>query len=164
VEVVAGKPSRRTFTYGIAAAAATLAAVFVGLEWPRNAVMAAVRFEVRLAEDSPGLELDRVTLPDSGERIYLHRPAVLTNADIASAESVRDASGSFGVVVRFTRDGAGKLLQATRRNIGRRLAILLDGQVVIAPSVRSPISTSAVISGGYTKAEADGIAAGIVGR
>jgi hypothetical protein len=157
-------PSRRVFTYGVAAAAATAAAVIAGLEWPRDAVLAAIRFEVRLAEAGPGLELDAAIVHDSGERIYLHRQAVLTNGDIASAEPVQDASGSFSVVVSLTRDGAAKLAQTTRQNLGRRLAILVDGQVVLAPTVRSPIRASAVISGSYTKAEADRIAAGIIGR
>jgi len=158
------EPSRRVFTYGVAAAAATVVAVIVGLEWPRDVVIAAVRFEVRLAEEGPGLELDPATVRDSDERIYLHRQAVLTNGDIASAETTPDAIGSFNVVVTLTRDGAARLSQISRQNIGRRLAIVLDGRVVIAPTLRSPISTSAVISGGYTKAEADRIAAGIIGR
>jgi len=158
------RPSRRAFTYGVAAAAATAAAVIVGLEWPRDVVIAAVRFEVRLAEEAPGLELDPATVRDTGERIYLHRQAVLTNGDIASAETTADDGGFFSVVVRFTSDGAAKLSGISRQNIGRRLAIVLDGQVALAPVVRSPISTSAVISGGYAKAEADRIAAGILGR
>jgi preprotein translocase subunit SecD len=127
-------------------------------------VIAAVRFEVRLAEDSPGLELDQATVRGTGERVYLHRQAVLTNGDIASAEPVQDVNGSFSVTVRFTREGATKLLRTTSQNVGRRLAIMLDGEVAIAPTVRSPIGTSAVISGSYSRVEADRIAAGIVGR
>jgi hypothetical protein len=158
------RTSRRTFTYGLAAAAAAVVAIVVGLEWPRSPLIAAVRFEVRLAEEAPGLELESTTVSDSQERVYLHRQAILTNGDIASAETVQDPSGSASILVKFTRDGAAKLLQATRLNAGRRLALLLDGQVVIAPVIRSPIGTSAVISGRYNFADADRIAAGIVGR
>jgi len=157
-------PSRRNFIYGFAGAAATLVLIVVGSERSRIGLVAAVRFEVRLAEDAPGLELDQATVNSSGERVYLHRQAIVTNSEIGSAEAIPDANGSFDVLVTFTRGGAAKLLQATAQGVGRRLAILLDGQVVIAPTVRSPISTSAVISGGYTRMEADRIAAGIVGR
>jgi SecD-like export protein len=156
--------SRRSFMYGFAAAAATVVAVIVGLEWPRVIAVAAVRLEVRLAEEGPGLELEPATVRASGERIYLHRQAVIVNGDIAAAETVQEADATFGVVVRLTREGAAKLLQTTRQNVGRRLAIVLDGDVVVVLTVRSPISSSAVISGGYTKAEADRIATGIVGR
>jgi len=163
-ETAAGRPSRRAFTYAVAAAAATLVAVVFGSTWPRGGVVAAVRFEVRLAEAAPGLELEPVIVQGSGERIYLHRAAILTNGDIATAEPAQDASGSFGVVVRLTAQGAAKMRQATTQNLGRRLAILLDGRVVVAPTVRSAIGTSAVISGGYSRVEAERIAAGIVGR
>jgi preprotein translocase subunit SecD len=54
--------------------------------------------------------------------------------------------------------------QATANHIGRPLAILIDGEVITAPVVRGPISTSALISGDYTRAEADRIVNGIVIR
>jgi len=41
------------------------------------------------------------------------------------------------------------------------MAILLDGQVVIAPVVRSPIGDSAVVTGHFTKTEAQRIVDGI---
>jgi preprotein translocase subunit SecD len=88
----------------------------------------------------------------------------VTNGDLVSAQSVENADGSFDVVVTFTRDGAAKLLRATRTHVGRPLAILLDGQVALAPIVRSPISASARITGNYTRSEAARIASGIIGR
>ena len=54
--------------------------------------------------------------------------------------------------------------QATAEHIGRPVAILIDGTVVMAPIVRSPIGDSAVISGQFTREEAERIAAGIDGR
>jgi len=44
------------------------------------------------------------------------------------------------------------------------IAILIDGDVVSAPTLRDPISTSAVIDGHYTREEAERIVAGIRGR
>jgi len=41
------------------------------------------------------------------------------------------------------------------------VAILIDGSVVMAPVVRAPIGDSAVISGKYTRAEAERIADGM---
>ncbi|HEY7173114.1 MAG TPA: hypothetical protein VH417_19820 [Vicinamibacterales bacterium] len=160
----AARTSRRAFTYGFSVAAAGIVAIVAGLEWPRAPLMAAVRFEIRLAEEAPGLELEPATVRESGERVYLHRQTILTNGDIVSAETVQDPSGSASVVVKFARDGSARLLQITRLNAGRRLAILLDGHAVIAPVIRSPIGTSAVIGGGLSRAEADRIAAGILGR
>ena len=56
------------------------------------------------------------------------------------------------------------MFNATQGHIGKPIAILVDGQVVTAPTVRAAISTTGVISGDFTKAEADRIAAGILGR
>ena len=44
------------------------------------------------------------------------------------------------------------------------LPILIDGKVVMAPTLRVAISTLAVITGDYTRAEADRIANGMIGR
>ena len=52
---------------------------------------------------------------------------------------------------------------ATQGHIGQPLAILLDGDVALAPVVRAPITT-AVMSGGFTRAEAERIASGLLGR
>ena len=41
------------------------------------------------------------------------------------------------------------------------MAILIDGEVVMAPTVRVPIGASAVISGDFSKAEAERIINGI---
>ena len=74
------------------------------------------------------------------------------------------AASTFSVTVTFNADGAAKMFRATQSHIGRPLAMLVDGEVVIAPVVRSPITTSAIISGNYTRAEAERIVAGILGR
>jgi len=51
----------------------------------------------------------------------------------------------------FTEEGKKKFADITRENIGRRLAILLDGQILIAPNINSEIpSGEAYITGGFT--------------
>ena len=54
-----------------------------------------------------------------------------------------------------------KMRQATANHVGRPMAILIDGVVVMAPVLRVRISTSAVISGDLTQAEAERIVNGI---
>ena len=50
---------------------------------------------------------------------------------------------------------------ATANHIGKHVAILLDGQVVMAPVIRSPIGAAAEITGNYTKSQAERIVRGI---
>jgi hypothetical protein len=129
-----------------------------------TAVLAAVRFEVRLAEDRPIPGLIVGQAADSSRVIYLHPEIVVSNEDIAQAWVVPDGADRFGVSVQFLPSGAERMRQATATHVGRPMAILIDGSVVMAPVVRSPISDSAVITGHFTQAEAQRIADGIATR
>jgi preprotein translocase subunit SecD len=159
------KPSSRRRV--LIAAAITIAGVAAGAGyWARGAVdvVAAVRFEARLAEENPGDGLREVVVSGS-RKIYLHEDAVVTNSDIAGARLVAgDAPTSFSVAVTFTAGGAQKMSRASASHVGKPLAILLDGEVVMAPVIRSPMSSSAVITGTFTRAEAERIVAGIIGK
>jgi preprotein translocase subunit SecD len=68
------------------------------------------------------------------------------------------------VAITFNDAGASRMTIATAGHVGRPLAILIDGEVVMAPVLRSPITASAVISGDFMRAEAERIVSGIVGR
>ena len=164
--LVEQSPRRRVMIATVAAL--TLIGIAAGTRyWSSVAVdvVAAVRFEVRLAEENSADGLREAAVPGTSRRIYLHQETVVTNSDIAQAQVTRgDGASSFGVALTFTADGAAKMSRASRNHIGRPLAILIDGEVVIAPVIRSPITTSAVISGNYTKAEAERLVAGIIAR
>jgi hypothetical protein len=124
-------------------------------------LLAAVRFEVRLAEDKPAPGLVVAQVGDSARLIYLHPEIVVTNDDIAQSWVFQDVGPSFGVAVTFLPSGAERMQQATTAHIGRPLAILIDGQVVSVPTIRAPVSDSAVLNGIFTQAEAKRIADGI---
>jgi preprotein translocase subunit SecD len=102
---------------------------------------------------------------DSARVIYLHPEVVVSNEDIAQSWVVQDGPEQFGVSVQFLPAGAERMKQATATHVGRPMAILIDGAVVMAPVVRSPITgDSAVITGKFTQAEAERIADGIATR
>ncbi|MGE0406926.1 MAG: hypothetical protein AB7O65_11555, partial [Candidatus Korobacteraceae bacterium] len=63
--------------------------------------------------------------------------------------------------VQFLPQGADRIKEATDKHINRPIAILLDGAVVMAPTVRTSITDSAIISGNFTQGEAQRIADGI---
>ena len=163
---VAGEMPRRAFGKAAFAAVAVTAIAGGGLYWSRASVdvLAAVRFEVRLAEDafSPGLQ--EVVVSGAGRKIYLHRETVVTNSDIASARLVDGNGSTYGVSITLRPDGAARMRRATEGHVDRPVAILIDGTVVMAPTVRSPIGAEASISGDFSKAEAERIVSGIIGR
>lgn len=127
-----------------------------------SVVQGAVRFEVRLAETKPGPGLREAKLSGSDQSVYLHSEVVVDNSDIAMARVIQPAGSSqYAVDIKFNASGAEKMPAATRSHLGKLAAILLDGRVVMAPVIRSPISESAIISGNFTKAQAERIVSGI---
>jgi preprotein translocase subunit SecD len=95
--------------------------------------------------------------------VYLHPEVVVTNDDIAFSSVIpgNTPSEQFWIDVRLNAAGAAKMRQATMNHLGRPVAILIDGEVVSAPTVKSPIGAAAVISCDCTRAEAERIAQGM---
>ncbi len=76
----------------------------------------------------------------------------LSGADIEQTNVSFDSSnGKPQVQLKFTSKGAKKFADITQKLIGKRLAIILDNQLIEAPSVNQAILTGdAVITGGFT--------------
>ncbi len=91
--------------------------------------------------------------------LLLKKAPVLTGKDLASAQSTFDANMFPIVTLKFNKEGAKKFAQVTTKNVGKRLAIVLDGVVKSAPVIREPIlSGDAQITGDFTVQEAQDLA------
>ena len=85
---------------------------------------------------------------------------------IVSGENLTDAQPGFDrqtnqsiVSFKFDSVGAKKFANATKDNVGRPLAIILDNEIISSPVIREPILTgSGQISGGFTVEEANQLA------
>ena len=79
------------------------------------------------------------------------KQAVLKGSDLKWAGPGLDQYGNPVVDIEFTADGAKIFASVTANNVGRPLAILLDGKVISAPNVREPIAGGrAQISGDFS--------------
>ena len=116
--------------------------------------------EVRMAETEPARGLIQATVSNSDRKIYLHDVPVITNHDVMQARVVQ-ADGRFNVAITLFSEGAVKMAKATAAHIGKPLAIIIDGEVVAALTVRSAISDQALITGDFTRAQAEKIATGL---
>ena len=85
---------------------------------------------------------------------------VLTGTDLKDAQaSTNPQSGQNVVNLEFSDEGAQKFADLTMKNVGRTIAILLDGEVLTAPNVREPIlGGRAEITGQKTLEEAQNLA------
>lgn len=83
---------------------------------------------------------------------------------LVSGENLVDAQPSFQqnepvVSFRFDSIGGRRFGDATTQNVGKRLAIVLDNQVISAPVIREPIlGGNGIISGNFTVAGAQDLA------
>ena len=118
------------------------------------------RMEIRLAESAftPGLR--EVVVSGTNEQIYLHPTTLATWSDVTVARIVNQGGRVVmqrnrvlmqdqraAVAVTFNSAAAARIQSATAAHIGRPLAILIDGRVVSAPTVKAPIGDSAVLTG-----------------
>ncbi|MDD2352718.1 MAG: protein translocase subunit SecD [Atribacterota bacterium] len=84
---------------------------------------------------------------------------LLTGAHLKNASSSFDRFGRPNVVIEFDEEGAKLFEQATMINVGRILAITLDGQEISSPVVEEPIpSGEASIVGQFSVEEAQRLA------
>ena len=106
------------------------------------------RFTLRLVDaDHPDAEM----LPDPdrpADALPVSRRALLDESHVEAVGEVPLDDGGSGIGLRMTDAGTELLRQSTTDNVGRRIAFVLDGQVLTAPTINSPIGRHAVISAG----------------
>ena len=85
---------------------------------------------------------------------------LLTGTDLKDAQAAMNPNNNQNVVnLEFSDEGKEKFADATLKNVGRTIAILLDGEVLTNPVVREPIlGGRAEISGQRDLAEAQRLA------
>ncbi|HAG23102.1 MAG TPA: protein translocase subunit SecD, partial [Synergistaceae bacterium] len=106
-------------------------------------------------EENTDLEVARGEEDD----IYLLGKTYVTGKSLKDAKTSFDNLGRPVVTIEFDAEGAEKFDQATASNIGRQIAIVLDGKVISAPVVQERISGgNAQISGRFSTAEAQRLA------
>ncbi len=92
---------------------------------------------------------------DSGTVYYLLRSAAaVTGRDLRSARPTLDENNQPAVSFTLTNEGGRKFGKLTGENIGRQLAIVLDGRVQSAPRLEDRITTDGRIHGSFTQQEA----------
>jgi preprotein translocase subunit SecD len=81
--------------------------------------------------------------------------AVLTGKSLVRSDVTYDNMGKPQIAFELNASGAEKFAAVTRENVGRQLAIVLDGEVQTSPKINSEIPGGrGVITGNYTTDEA----------
>ncbi len=111
-----------------------------------------------LSGEAPaGYELVRSDEDD--EPLLIYEDSALTGGALSNAYVRFDQMSKPIVALEFNAEGARKFADITTDNVGKRLAIVLDGKVQSAPRIREAIpSGEAVISGRFSPEEAQDLA------
>lgn len=84
---------------------------------------------------------------------------VLTGADLESAAAIADQFNAYAVNIQFGEAGTGAFAAYTAQHVGDILAIVLDKQIISAPTISEPITEGrASITGNFTLEEANRLA------
>jgi preprotein translocase subunit SecD len=106
---------------------------------------------------------DDQVLPDESQG---NAPTVVKKRAVVDGNMLTDASQGFsqqsgGAIVNFSFNGVGtqKFGKTTAENVGKRFAIVLDGKIISAPSINTPITGgSGFIEGNFTPQSASDLA------
>ena len=122
-----------------------------------NLDQSAIRAAVTSGRPPPRQQL--VDSIDYGQ-ILINRVPELTGADIATANRCFDEANFPAVCFRLNSSAATKFYNLTRNNTGKNFAIVLDGNSMSSPTIRSPIpGGNVIIEGRFTIEEAEDLAA-----
>jgi len=94
-----------------------------------------------------------------GRSYYLvKKSSIITGRDLRSARRSQDEYGMPNVQFDLVPSAAQKFGEYTGSHIGTPMAIVLDGNVMSAPTIRARITDSGVIEGNYSVEEAEDLA------
>ena len=109
----------------------------------------------RLVSDNDEFGVDKL-ISKNGENLNISKRIIMSGENLIDAQPNFN-SQSNEPTVSFTLDrlGSQKFGRATTDNVGKRLAIVLDGKIISAPSINEPITGgSGIISGNFSFQEA----------
>lgn len=87
--------------------------------------------------------------------LVLHEDAEVTGDMVQTASAEPNPDGGFQISFAFDNRGAHRFADYTRNNVGAIFAIVLDNEIISAPTIQTPITQgSGRITGNFTAAEA----------
>ena len=97
------------------------------------------------------------------EFFLVEKRAQMNGKGVTNAFVSKDEFGQRKIMLRFNQQGAEDFARVTSNNVGRQLAIVLDGKLYCAPSIRDAITGGgAEISGSFSDEESKNIADALI--
>jgi preprotein translocase subunit SecD len=122
-------------------------------------------FQIRLVLDAPAGDSEPMTVvsKERKEVMNVQKTVLLDQTALKSAGVRTDALGHARIEITFADEGRKRFAEITRAKVGQRLAIIVDGRLYCAPTIRTEIpGGKAEINGSFSKVEANTLAAKII--
>lgn len=115
--------------------------------------------QIEAGASLPGTRILSFSNDRPNGRIAVRGRPIVTGSMIVDARPGFDGAGNPSVTVRFDAVGRRRFARATRENVGRPFAIIVDDEVISAPVINEPIlGDEAQIGGGFTVESANQLA------
>ncbi|HVR10776.1 MAG TPA: hypothetical protein VMW75_22220 [Thermoanaerobaculia bacterium] len=116
--------------------------------------------EIRPAQRGPILGGSGPVPAPGGGTLYLGPQLLIANADVTDV-SVLHEGAAFVVMLHLTRLAGDRVAAYTAHHQGEVLAVVLDGKVITAPSIKGSLGRDVVIDAGLSESEAQRLAHGL---
>ena len=99
-------------------------------------------------------------ISENGEKLNVSKRIIMSGENLIDAQpNIQNQNNEPTVSFTLDRLGAQKFGRATTDNVGKRLAIVLDSEIVSAPNINEPITSgNGMISGNFSFQEATDLA------
>ncbi len=121
----------------------------------KNLLGKTAQLNFRLVSENSEFGVDELT-SELGENLKISKRIVMSGENLVDAQpSIQNQQNEPTVSFTLDRLGAQKFGRATTDNVGKRLAIVLDGKIISAPNINEPITSGkGIITGNFTFQEA----------
>lgn len=116
-----------------------------------------ITIEFKLVCDGNSNSCEKALVAKTQEELYVQKASILSLEDVDSAETespetpqeiidvmneagLKGIPGSGSLTLKLSEKGKEILGQITSRNIGKKIAIFIDGDLVLVPEIMEPIS------------------------
>ena len=117
------------------------------------------KLNFRMVSENSEFGVDEL-ISEVGEPLKISKRIVMSGENLIDAQpSIQNQQNEPTVSFTLDRIGSQKFGRTTTDNVGKRLAIVLDGKIISAPNINEPITSGkGVISGSFTFQEATDLA------
>ena len=121
----------------------------------KNLLGKTAQLNFRLVSENSEFGTEKL-ISENGEKLSVSKRIIMSGENLIDAQpNINNQNNEPTVSFTLDRLGAQKFGRVTTDNVGKRLAIVLDGEIVSAPSINEPITSgSGVISGNFSFQEA----------